>query len=265
MRLAWLTDPHLNFLPWGEVEAFCRRLANAPVDAYLISGDIGEADSVERYLALLVRHLARPIFFVLGNHDYYGGGIAALRERVSSLCRATPRLRWLPSAGVVELAPEVALVGCDGWADGRYGDYAGSRVMLTDYQVIADLAGRAPLARLAKLHQLGDDAASSLAGVLPSALDRYRRVLLLTHVPPFPEACRHEGRLQGDDWLPHMACRAVGDLLLATMRARPDREVTVLCGHTHSAASVAPLPNLMVRCGAAAYGAPAIQEVLDVE
>jgi hypothetical protein len=49
------------------------------------------------------------------------------------------------------------------------------------------------------------------------------------------------------------------------MRAHPDRELLVLCGHTHGAGLAEVLPNLRVRTGGAAYGAPVVQRVLEWE
>jgi len=45
-------------------------------DGLLITGDIGQAQSVERYLRALDKALPMPIYFVLGNHDYYAGADA---------------------------------------------------------------------------------------------------------------------------------------------------------------------------------------------
>ena len=41
----------------------------------------------------------------------------------------------------MELTKDAALVGVDGWADGRLGDYARSTVMLNDYLLIENIAG----------------------------------------------------------------------------------------------------------------------------
>ena len=74
-----------------------------------------------------------PIYFVLGNHDYYHGSIAETRARVIELCGTHPRLRYLTALDEVEaLTRHVGLVGHDGWADGRAGDYARSLVMMQD-------------------------------------------------------------------------------------------------------------------------------------
>ena len=97
------------------------------------------------------------------------------------------------------------------------------------------------------------------------ALAARRNVIVLTHVPPFREACWHEGRISDDDWLPHFACRAVGQRLAEAMRVRPNCGMTVLCGHTHGSGIARILPNLVVSTGGAVYGEPAIQDVWEVD
>ena len=98
--------------------------------------------------------------------------------------------------------------------------------------------------------------------MLPPALERFEQVLVLTHVPPFREACWHEGQISNDAFLPYFACRATGEAILDAASARPDRQVTVLCGHTHSGGECQPLPNLRVVTGAAEYTKPALQQPL---
>jgi 3',5'-cyclic AMP phosphodiesterase CpdA len=263
-RLAWATDVHLNFLSASGIEAFCEALRRQEASAVVITGDIAEARTVESLLSVVAAGLRTPIYFVLGNHDYYRGSIPEVREAMTELSRRSPWLRWLPAIGVVELAPEAALIGVDGWADGRLGSYARSSVMLNDYLLIAELAGLGKAARLARLEQLGDAEAALLRGPLTTALARYRRVVVATHVPPFKEACWHEGRISNDDWLPHFTCRAVGEVLRQAALARPERKITVLCGHTHGQGVAEILPNLKVMTGGAEYGEPRVQGVIEI-
>jgi Icc protein len=266
-RLAWLTDIHLNFVRPRVGERFLTSLAETNADGFLIGGDIGEATDVELHLNTLSNVLRRPIYFVLGNHDFYRGSIADVRTTVRNLCSAVPDLHWLVDAGVVPLTDETCLVGHDGWGDGRLGDYRSSDVMLNDWVLIEEFGGldEDREKRLAKLNALGDDAAVHLSTVLPDALRRFRQVVVLTHVPPFREACWHEGRTSDDNWLPHFTCKAVGDVLRKAMTAAPGHRMTVLCGHTHSGGDAQVLPNLHVLTGSATYGQPAIQRVLEVD
>jgi len=266
-RLAWLTDIHLNFLRPQAAESFLASLAKTKSDGFLIGGDIGEATDLLLHLNALDTWLQRPIYFVLGNHDFYRGSIASVRETVRDLCSAVPDLRWLSDAGVVPLTDETCLVGHDGWGDGRLGDYRSSDVMLNDWMLIKEFGGMNEdrEERLAKLHALGDEAAAHLSTVLPVALQRFRHVIVLTHVPPFREACWHEGQISNDHWLPHFTCKAVGDVLLEAMTATSGHRMTVLCGHTHGGGEAQVLPSLRVLTGGAKYGQPVIQQVLEVD
>jgi hypothetical protein len=48
------------------------------------------------------------------------------------------------------------------------------------------------------------------------------------------------------------------------MKQNPERQLTVLCGHTHSKAEVEMLNNLMVFAAHAEYGKPEIQKVFNI-
>ncbi len=61
-----------------------------------------------------------------------------------------------------------------------------------------------------------------------------------------------------------MSCLAVGEVLRSVMAAHPHRELLVLCGHTHGEGEVQILPNLFVRTGGARYGAPRIEDIIDI-
>jgi Icc protein len=265
VRLGWLTDIHLNFVQPKKRTAFYAGLRAEGLDAILLGGDIGEAGSVTQFLDEMAGALSLPIYFVLGNHDFYGGSLAAVREAVAGQSAASTWLHWLPTSGVVPLTATTALVGHDSWADGRLGDFFGSEVLLNDYVLIAELRAPGKPARYAKLNSLGDEAAEFLDRQGREAIALYRNIVVLTHVPPFREACWHEGRISDDDYLPHFACRAVGDRLAAIMRGHPDRQMTVLCGHTHSPGVARILDNLEVATGHAEYGQPRLQQVLTVE
>lgn len=263
MKAAWLTDVHLEFLDAAGVARFARVVRDAAPDVVLISGDIGQARSVAAYLEELGQVVAKPIYFVLGNHDFYHGSIADVRARVRSLCARSNGLHWLNDAGVVRLTPSTCLVGHDGWGDGRLGDFRGSGVYLNDFLLIGELTGLGREELLASLNRLGDEAAEHFRRVLPEALDAAGHVVVLTHVPPFVESSWHEGRPSDPDWLPFFSCKAVGDVLHEFMSEYPTRRMTVLCGHTHGGGIAQVLPNLVTVTGSAEYGSPVVQEVFD--
>jgi len=263
MRHAWLTDIHLEFLRDKKAVTFVEELADQGFDGIFLTGDISTAKRLELHLQLFEDIYQAPVYFVLGNHDYYGGSIESVRRMTEELCNRSKWLHWLPTSGVVKISNDICLIGHDSWADGRFGDYAGSRVLLNDYVQIQNFAKAGSLGRLALLNSFGDQAAAYFKDILPDALKHYRHVIVLTHIPPFKEACWHEGEISADDWLPHFSCKAVGDVLRKFMSAYPDRQMTVLCGHTHSIGQVTILPNLLVKTGGAEYGSPMIQEILE--
>jgi len=264
MKLAWATDIHLDFLDGQQIEAFTAGLEKSRADAFLIGGDIAKAGSVEKHLRSLESRLLRPVYFVLGNHDFYVGSIPKVRAAMSGLSRRSRLLKWLPVAGVVPLTATTALVGHDGWGDARLGNVDTTPVRLNDFVMIEELSAIPREKRRDRLRALGDEAAAHVREVLPKALDRFPKAVFLTHVPPFRETCWHEGKISDDDWLPYFTCRAVGDALLEVMSARPDRDLTVLCGHTHGAGTAEILPNLRVWTGGADYGHPRIERLIEV-
>lgn len=267
MQLAWMTDIHLNFVGTQHIEAFLNRVQTLSVDAVLITGDIGEASSMGDYLQRIAAHLKRPIYFILGNHDYYYGSIANVRAQARRLSQTNPLLHWLPEVGVIPLSDHGALVGHGGWADGGYGNFLASPVVLNDYKLIAELAllpDRPAL--LGALQRLGNAGAQTLRKHLQQALAQYPRVLVALHAPPFQETCWHEGRTpdDSDPYLPHFTCKACGDVLRELATTHPDKELLVLCGHTHGSGDVQVLPNLRVITGGAVYEHPVVQRVLRI-
>ncbi|MCE2991889.1 MAG: metallophosphoesterase [Alphaproteobacteria bacterium] len=82
MKLTWLTDVHLNFLEKNERIDFDHTLIATDGDGVMISGDIAEAPSIESILKEMANAIQKPIYFVLGNHDYYRGGINDVRSKM---------------------------------------------------------------------------------------------------------------------------------------------------------------------------------------
>lgn len=264
LKFYWLTDIHLNFLDEWQLEKFITRLASKKSDGLLIAGDIGEADSLIAYLKLLAERVDCHIYFVLGNHDYYGGSIDYVRSELIDFIKQVPRLHWLSVNTSISLSSETALVGHDSWADGRLGDYWNSRVQLNDFLQIGDFIGRTESDCLNRMQVLADEAVQHLQKNLNIALQNHSKVIVMTHVPPFAESALYRGKISDAAWLPFFTCQAVGETLLRVMAKHPDKEALVLCGHTHGSAVYQALPNLRVVTGAALYGQPRIYKALEI-
>lgn len=299
MRLAWTSDLHLVFLDHsepGSPDALFRWLdclASQPFDALAISGDISEAPSLCAHLDLLQQTVQRPIYFVLGNHDFYRGSFQHVMPAVEDLTRRLPQLHCLELLDFVELTPATALVGHGCWGDAGYGDFFHSQVMLNDWKIIDEMRKwkRGPwtlscvarcgacekeivqwpascddLDRQALCEALvaqGARAAQHIRRVLPRALDARENVILLTHTPPFAPRCVPTP-VDWDSWAPHAGCKAAGEAIEEIMEQYADRQLLILSGHIHCSSCLQISRNIEQRTAAATYGQPHLEEMIDV-
>jgi Icc-related predicted phosphoesterase len=299
MKLAWTSDLHLVFLgpssprAASDVRSWLERLARQSFDALAISGDISEAPYLHEHLALLESYLQRPIYFVLGNHDFYRSSIERVIPAMHTFVSEATHLHCLDLMGPIELTPSTALVGHGCWGDGGYGDFLGSTIMLNDWKVIEELrrwrkgpwrvsrvnshgecdddvlkqqVDPADLDRESiaeQLRMLGARAADHIRKVLPMALEAKPNVVLLTHTPPFAPRCVRT-RTHWDWWAPHAGCKAAGDAIEQIMDDYPHRNLLILSGHVHSASCIQVSRNIEQRTAAAVYGDPRIEEMIEL-
>lgn len=270
MRLAWLTDIHLNIVDAIRMRQFFESVKEQ-ADAVAISGDIGERHDICYHLQRIEKIVRKPIYFVLGNHDFYRGSIPQVRRMVTGLAEESNCLKYLTSMGVVELTPTTAIVGHDGWCDGQLGDYWGSQEILNDHLLIAELAvcWNGDSLDKQRLHPimtaLADEAARHFESVLEQAASKFPHVIALTHVPPFREASWYDGKTSSDDFLPYFANKVVGDVMRKVMESHPQSNLLVLCGHTHGGGHLQVQNNLRVLTGEAENGEPKLLCCLEVE
>lgn len=264
MKIGWLSDIHLNFLKDIEVSAFIDKLVSADVDLWVISGDIGEANCVLDYLNCLTSGLERPVYFVLGNHDYYGSSIKKVTQRVMAATREG-KLEGLNTSGPIELDGGIALVGDDGWGDARFGDPLRSQVELSDFFMIKELSRLSRTKLIARTRALGDECAARLAPKLAEAADGNAKVCIVTHVPPFEGAAWYAGKQSGPEWLPWFSCASTGRVISECAERHPDVDFLVLCGHTHGAGYFEALKNVTVYTAGAKYESPEIQGIVTEE
>jgi len=241
------------------LRAFYDRVRQERPDCLFVTGDIGEADSVGRFVEDL--GAIAPVYYVLGNHDYYRSSIHVVREKLPA--------GWLAALAPIQLTEKTALLGVDGWGDARCGDLE-STVQLSDWQLIEEFQ---PVrydrkARIQLLQELGTAEAFVLGELLARA-PACEELVVLTHVPPFAEACVYEDAQSEPAWLPWFTCIATGELLAEYARAHPGKRITVLCGHSHGVGVCRPEPNLEVRTGGWPrgvddYGNPIVQTTLEL-
>ncbi len=260
--ILWASDLHLDHLSAAGHDELRARFVAAAAGAFVVTGDISVAPRLTDDLEFLADAASRPLYFVLGNHDHYGGTVATVRDAVLALADRQPAIQWLPPAGVVALDADTALVGVDGWADGREGDPFATQFVLNDDRLIGEIATAGTRAgRLLVKRALADADAHRLGVLLGRAVATARHIVIATHVPPFVEALPKTGRLTHPGWLPLLVCGATGRVIRQAAAASPDHTFLVLCGHTHAAIDVAITPNLRCLVAGARYGDPGVRRL----
>ncbi len=260
--IRWASDLHLDHADAGVVESLQAALRRGPTVPVILTGDLSTAPRLVADLIDLAAAAAAPLWFVLGNHDHYHGSVGSVRDAVIALGETHSSIQWLPPMGVAALDETTALVGVDGWADGRVGNAVTTPLRLNDDRWIAEVAAQPDrISKLAVKRALADADAGRLATLLERAAAGYRRILVATHVPPFVEALPATGRLSRPEWHPLLVAGAIGTVLRDFAQGHPAHHIIVLAGHSHTAREVSILPNLQVRVAAARYGDPRVAAI----
>jgi len=269
MKLLWMTDLHLERASNGMRIDFLKRLSNEAFDSAVLTGDISNAERLPEDLTDLGRAcFPRKLYFTLGNHDFFGSSFAAVDASVEAVCQRQKNLHHLGSARsgeVIQLSYDTALVGHRGWADMRAGYSYDTAVSCHDAAWIDDLricSSRYAIFR--KMETLGRNSAAYFRRVLPRALSPYRHVFLATHVPPVTQVARYDGKGCGYHHQPYFCNVSAGGAIIGIARMFPSRRLSVLCGHTHSAASIQLTENLAVHVGNGKPGRPEFSGSFDL-
>jgi len=259
--LSWSTDVHLDFVtPESEFyQHWKNELTQSETSGVLLTGDIADGRSIKYWLCQLAEDLQKPLYFVLGNHDYYHSSISDVRQALAALSH--PHVHWLDHRGPIQLSPQLSLVGSGGWGDGRVGDFLTTPIRINDHRLIQDLTMNSREELLERLQTLGQEEAQKVRTQLNQVETDH--IIVATHVPPFRESTWYQGRYGDWDWMPDFCCGAMGEVLLRYAQQYPAQTLNVYCGHSHGEGSYHPLPNLSIFTGKAEYSHPRVQGVIN--
>ena len=253
----WATDTHLDFLDDDEKVASWieQNLASKEGEAVLLTGDISLGPHVVRHLRMIKAGTNKKVFFVLGNHDYWDTSFAQLRLDIVHPDLVNDGIVWLGGADYVPFGESIAVVGHDGWYDALNGNAKKSRLMMNDWFRIEEFKNLKEL--ILTCRKLAAEGVAHIEQSCTKAIaDGRKKIILMTHFPPFVEACFYMGQRTKDDALPWYSSRLMGEALIALSEKNPEITFTVLCGHTHSFVDISPRPNLRVIVGNSSYGSP---------
>jgi len=262
-KLTWVSDVHLNFLHnQNELRyEFYDKLKEADSEHILITGDIAESHNVVMYIEEMMERTGKLVHFVLGNHDFYGSSVLAVKQSVK-------HLRYLPKNMGTPLSEDTILIGVDGWGDCRNGDYENIRITMSDWIYIDDLIkeygkGMGPLKK--QLMKMADMDANKLKRrTLKAVKDGFKRIIIASHVPPLEEVCLNAGRKSTPSGLPFFSSKCLGDTIVPIAKSNPKVDFLWLSGHTHSRAKYKPCNNLTSKVAKAEYYHPQIEDIIEV-
>lgn len=262
-NLLWMSDLHLDQATAKNRHKLFRSLRNADYDAAVITGDTAASPSLVQHLEALADACApRPVYLVLGNHDFFFSSLRDTQSEVRKLCHRVSNLHHLQDHGVVWLNRHTVLLGHHGWADARCGWGIKTCVRSSDHWCIDDFRKLAQPARFDLMTQLGGASARWIRQNINSVLRNADKLIVATHVPAFQTSAHFNGSPCGPCHSPHYVNASLGGLLIGTARHNRQKRFTVLSGHTHSEVQEHILANLESRVAGSKRGRPQIQEIL---
>ena len=257
-KILWLSDLHFNvqdLWPAGH-DAYLHQLSEVEVDHLVITGDISIAKHLNQALLAISEAAGhRTVYFVLGNHDFYGSSFGEVDRAVARVCCQRANLHHLGHGEIIEVNQGTSLIGIGGWADGKAGYGRHTITRYNERKRIADFMGDSKQAVFERLARLGEASGDYLHEMASKALRRSEHVIVATHVPPFVLAAhskeKHGNRVCRKTELPFFVNLSAGERLKQILLAHPGKRLTVLCGHTHRANSYNETPALRVHVAAA--------------
>ena len=254
--MLWVSDIHFEktylLLNGRDVrDGFLHEIWNADFDFMLITGDISDSRHLERDLLSISEAAAhRSVYFVLGNHDFYGSSFGEVDSAVARICCQRRNLHHLGHREIIEATQDTYLIGIRGWADGKAGHGRNTTSPFKDAKFIADFKGDSRATILSKMTRLGQASGEYFQEMAAKTLLRSKNVIVATHVPPFVSAAYFNDEPCSKTALPFFTNISAGARLKQCISEHPGKQLTVYCGHTHTAYSHYETPALHVRVAA---------------
>jgi predicted phosphohydrolase len=287
MKLGFATDIHLdhikvhrgtpNQIDLSKITRVGQALTKG-VDALVLGGDLSVGHLLKEHMAAFLKKAECPVYFVLGNHDMWCAHEDQIWEDAKSFEGSA-----LDFMDYVELDSETALVGVSGWYDTRAGNLHQPGIIMPEFELTTRLMNKGPIKafrhliwppeRLHEVHQIcknwADEQTKKFLPKLEMAAKKYRKVFVVTHIPPWVEVCWSEGgRLSRDcspEWLPWSVNVGLGMQLEALAEDYPEVQFRVLSGHTHGEGVSDIAWNIRAYSGKAQYKQPKMARVFDTE
>lgn len=230
MRALWLTDLHVNRLDQEQYNQLLNRIKISDAEAIWLTGDIGDPPLNWTFLEDLFCIFNKPIYFVLGNHDYYHQQVDATRQKARDFSQSYPNAYYLATeAGFVW--EEQFILGVGGWAN------TGNipiKEKTWDSDAIDDLLRLNNFQLQTKLNELAEsDAQTLLLKCAAGITDKIKKVTIFTHVPPTDAMHGKYSIKPLQDNRTIYYSSALSAAFKSLLQDYPDIEFQVYSGHLH--------------------------------
>jgi 3',5'-cyclic AMP phosphodiesterase CpdA len=224
MRIAHITDLHID--SEASLNHFMQSVHELKPEFVINTGDNDNSTDWRVRMKSLPSHF-KSYYYVKGNHDFWGGNTFWGRSDIAS------DTHYIPNSLFVSVTNDTVLVGVDGWYDTGFGTTIPHPSTLNDVRFIGDFVGRSPEMQLRLMRVMGEEQAAFLKEKLLKTIEQSAasNIVVATHVPPFQEVLIKMD--DEDDLSAFMGCAAAGRVIRSVADLNPDRNFTVLCGHTH--------------------------------
>lgn len=264
MKLVLGSDLHLDHLSSEERKEFLervRRECSDPDCVLLLTGDLTQQKTLFEHIDNIAQACSGRMLYILGNHDFWGGSFANANMALRPHGLVNGHAVFMDLVDRVQLEEDLCVVGDSGWYDGRNGTQGQPTFIMNDWFFITEYRNNMTMSERAFSAVIADARAATLEKKLRAAVEASnKRVIVLTHVPPWVESCRHLGRPSDEYALPWFSSRVIADAIDQVAKEHFHVKFEVLCGHTHDRYEYRRDDNLFCYVSGAAYGAPYVRE-----
>lgn len=264
MKVAHITDCHVDFLKNHELIEFLLSLQESEAEAFVITGDISKGTLVHKHLLWMEKIVQKPIYFVLGNHDFYDSSFAEVNKNIRKLCEESNYLFYLQDREFVKLGDTI-LIGQNGWYDAGWRTPLTSLVFLWDWLFIEEFHKLSNTqARIALLIEIAASEVRQAERKLLEALKHGDKIMFATHIPPWSEDHYKLGEIANKFWMPYNSSKMMADMLVRVMEKHPNKQLTCTAGHVHLRRKEQITHNILLKVGDGAHGKSKIEEIIDL-
>lgn len=264
--ILWVTDLHLNFIKSNNIKQWIENIDQKyNPESMIITGDISDGLNIIDNLYKLAKNFGKPIYFVLGNHDFYHSSFLDINKKINSLVKNVSNLFWLDKKSFTK--DDFSIVGSTGWYDAKSGN-TNTQIELNDFRLIRELIPGS-YSRDFLIKSIREISANYNKKLLKTLKEVTKSdsstIIIATHVAPYVEAAVHEGRSSDSEWAPWFVNTGLGDILDDCALTNSSKRFIVLCGHSHSPGIYHRSDNLIVYTGKSLYRYPDISGTINLE